>query len=903
MEGDIIDLNPYLGAAFFLLDILEWTGVIPDPISELISLFSGRPRSQATLQTIKALTTVKNPVCHTYGLGLYRLFKDFDIVLSSSDPQDQALLHIIREQFRINLQHQGITAAHAYAAQESFERSPTELDAQARSAGELTLDPADHAWGDRAFQSLYQEGLSRYDAAKTPHMTPDQFASRWSMVRARYRELKTVYWGQPGAGGTPPPWPFPYPEPTPSSGGSGGGGLPPPPSPPPPVPPLPGFNWAPLLDYVTSTFKPNLDEQLTGIATPLKTIGALVPIFQAIQQALPQILQALATGDLEAIATELKALLDCVCPHLEAIAKSVGVLAQQGDMPVEMIDLLIKQGVIDPEAGQLLTGSPVGHVLGFVFGGWERKVAHIILKDWPGGTQWLVNSIKPWAEQLGAYIKSIADDVVHNVNGAIGTHYQSLDQILTALLSTLSSYESSLPESLFNLVAKAITGGAPVTPDNVESVTFKMLGAAFVVGQGLHLLSAIAGWLGWPMSSVWGNNAQLAVQMLAYEEILNAYHHSFYTTAINARASQKHNKQFRPYVPQRAEAMNLYARGFLSDAERDELVALGGLDDKWAAVSQRGAYRPMSPFFLASAFVDQPIPKTKLLGAIRRAAADPEDVDLMMTAIENRSVQTLRNGIVNKTTTLVAQGMLSEADADNFVQGAFATTDIGQLLHTEELIGRIEYVATATIRAALAELRTSALTEGQARSLMEAANIQPWRIDIDVTLGEAQLQAALERKAEAAEMAQARRALVAAQNMAAAQYLSGTIDLEVLTAQFAAARLAFATELGTIGLDAALASREQQIAAIADAARIEQLKALLAGRQVILYGLTLTRQAAEVLRVKVDAIKEGVIRTDVLPETALLELMGLKVPGEIAKELVQRWKYQIYPKGALAPKT
>src|SRR6202035_3565565 len=44
-----------LAAVMLVLDVLEWLGVIPDPIQALFSLFTGRPRQEATVQVIQRL--------------------------------------------------------------------------------------------------------------------------------------------------------------------------------------------------------------------------------------------------------------------------------------------------------------------------------------------------------------------------------------------------------------------------------------------------------------------------------------------------------------------------------------------------------------------------------------------------------------------------------------------------------------------------------------------------------------------------------------------------------------------------------------------------------------------------------------------------------------------------------
>src|SRR5216684_2941653 len=88
---------------------INWIQLLIDIIEELISLFSGRPRDEATQQVAHRLCRARNPIWRLCGLEYQRLLRDENIVISSSDPGDQAQLSRVFSQFVRNTMRQGAT--------------------------------------------------------------------------------------------------------------------------------------------------------------------------------------------------------------------------------------------------------------------------------------------------------------------------------------------------------------------------------------------------------------------------------------------------------------------------------------------------------------------------------------------------------------------------------------------------------------------------------------------------------------------------------------------------------------------------------------------------------------------------------------------------------------------------
>lgn len=91
--------NVYAFAVVLVIDTLIWLGIIPDPIQVLENAIEGRPRDEATVETINFLAHHQNPAGRLWGVQLSRMLTDDNIVISSSDAASQKMLGLARSQF------------------------------------------------------------------------------------------------------------------------------------------------------------------------------------------------------------------------------------------------------------------------------------------------------------------------------------------------------------------------------------------------------------------------------------------------------------------------------------------------------------------------------------------------------------------------------------------------------------------------------------------------------------------------------------------------------------------------------------------------------------------------------------------------------------------------------------
>jgi len=93
--------------------LLELAVVVIDIINWLIGLFSGKPRAEDTQLVAQRFMTGHNPASYIVGVQLLRNLSQNNIVLSSSDAGDQAILGDIRRQGEEMIVAQGQTQAFA----------------------------------------------------------------------------------------------------------------------------------------------------------------------------------------------------------------------------------------------------------------------------------------------------------------------------------------------------------------------------------------------------------------------------------------------------------------------------------------------------------------------------------------------------------------------------------------------------------------------------------------------------------------------------------------------------------------------------------------------------------------------------------------------------------------------
>ena len=303
-----------------------------------------------------------------------------------------------------------------------------------------------------------------------------------------------------------------------------------------------------LLDLVNEQVVP----QLTSTATALRTIQTLLPNLPQLNQ-IATALTDLATctcADFNALVNNwlpaffnllvnidgtpgpISVLLTPLVAPLVSLAASAKTMAAGTDPPPPGFwDAIIRRGSVDPQIGQLVTGWPWQELI-VAITSMSRYLGGEIGEAEAGLGLLIQNVIEPWGKKFLAVVEANAEAFSDGASSQSSIWTPKLLALFKTIISDLAVVETDIPEYIFNTVANFVTGGEPSTTANVEANTFRTLGVAFMIGQALHLLSAIAGLIGYPISSLFGNNAKLIVDCLSFDDILAPIHKNFWPAAL-----------------------------------------------------------------------------------------------------------------------------------------------------------------------------------------------------------------------------------------------------------------------------------------------------------------------------------------------------------------------------------
>jgi len=836
------------------VDIVGLVSVILGALG-LGAIFGGRPRDQATEIVITRLSHSANPAGKIAALMYAKLLTQNNIVMSSSSPADQALLGQVLGQAQYSLEQQGVPAQQAYDVVNGVLAHTTGPDEPLPAPLDQPMPPGYQIWGAQQLEADYQQYLQQ----RLAHGESQQQAQRdaWgdlfryapfglllTLVTAKEDPYMTSgLAGGPGASGAPPPTEC----------------------------------TDPCMQAIVASVA-NFSAALAGSSSPLAAMAS----------ALPEILQALQTADLGKAANALEALSQCVCPTLDKVAQAIQAQTASQDVPQPIIDQLVHDGAVSAAMGQLASGAPVARVVTALLGSIARYLGGELGSVEHGLGKLLTNLIEPWGRQLIAVLQSVAGDFMSALQAEAPGYTQALERAFGAIFQALSSGESALPKQIFEAVVSADVPAGGVTAENVEDFVFKMLGSAFLVGQGIHLLAGIAGYLGYPMSSLFGHNAQLAVKLLAYDEIQSALPGAFFPAAIGRRAQQRYNKQYPTAIPMLGQAEQLYARRIISQDQLATLYDAAGLDHDWRAATTAAAYRPPGIVILRSLFRNQDYPYALGQRLLEDMGLRPDFVTLINDGLEFDSNVQIQQRVLLAVSSAYARGAATLDEltqvAEDMKWGKVAIAALRQeaaYKRKETALSRLE----TAIEAAVAD---QLLTVEQAGEMWQAAGGDPSYWAMLRVMLEVKTQTREIVKVQAVARADAREVWTSLSRAALDSYHRGEIDGAALTAALTAARAEYFKALAGYGIPADELIPDQALTPTLVAAMVADAEAKAVASAQFVFGLTLSRDKAQLLKEQVAALtaqyRDSLITIDQLHQA----LLDLHIPEPYAESLTAK---------------
>jgi len=482
----------------------------------------------------------------------------------------------------------------------------------------------------------------------------------------------------------------------------------------------------------------------------------------------------------------------------------------------------------------------------------KQRVGNLIANIVGGG----LSVLTPLIQTLSPTLNSVVTEVVNQwtANGP-------------TLQATFANQFRELANTALTAQLAVIPAGSTSTPGNAVSNAIALFEAAFGFGlSSAGVTAAFEACLPERLNTLNGVGPMLA-NLAGFAPIAEEVLRPLYKNAAGRSLDYLMRSQYRPEVPPRHEAEQLYARNLITAAELEQLVQYDGLAAAWEGATAAGAFRPIQPRALVSLFQDVPFPTAAVQSALVFAGYRAADIAILLPAMEYASLKDVRHQYLTGEIRACEMGVIEPADLSSELSAQGWSSDAIALVQLT--------VATRKLLQ-LTELYRKSISEGYQYGTISDANYVPSLEAIGINEADAEAHYAVDsiKKTGKALVAATRQATALARqrmragiNAAVASFKSGTSNAEALTA-----------ELLLLGVDPAVASYITSIQVF----RAE-------GNLVHIYGVTLPRDRAILLREQVVALGAQVHATLVDPASALTTLAAMGIPSQNAEALVAGW--------------
>jgi len=482
----------------------------------------------------------------------------------------------------------------------------------------------------------------------------------------------------------------------------------------------------------------------------------------------------------------------------------------------------------------------------------KTRIANLLYNVVSGGLSIVVTTLTELEPQL---------------QGIISAFVSSFQNLGPGLSATVAGPIGSLAASNFAAAEANLAPGGASTPDNAVA----QAGAAFKQAFGFGMSSAAvaaAFEATFPEKLNVLNGAAPAIgNMAGFAEVTGEVLGPLYRNAFGRSLEYKYRSQFKPEYPDEADAVTWNSRRLLQPGQLETIFGVSGLKTEYEQAFIQSAFRAVQPRALATLFQDTDVPVTAMRAALQFAGVRDQEINLMLPAFVWNATKNVRGEYIS---ALVRSAELGTVTMQELTQ---ELTTLGYSTAASDLI---QLTVATRKELQLAELYRKSISEAYRYGTITDAQYVPSLEAIGISAADAQAHYAVDsiaKQGKAAIAAIKAEERLAAQRMRAAGqaaiagYKSGTLDAAALEAALLLA-----------GYDPAVAGF---------AVTVQTLKR--EGNEVFVYGVTLPRSAAVLLREQVSALGIQVKARLVAPDAALAALAGYGVPAANAQALVAEW--------------
>jgi hypothetical protein len=571
--------------------------------------------------------------------------------------------------------------------------------------------------------------------------------------------------------------------------------------------------------------------------------------------------------------------LECICQALQAIAKTIGSVDVSGivhelsrsnadnQVPQSWIDALVGTESIPPELVQLYQGTTWPQILSAVahFLGWVHRYGHEY--TWGEVPRIFTHEIKPLLISIFNLYKEFTTDF----NAANGPGIESL----TAAASSVWKFIDSLVTSVVGFGVQTVidqyeAGIGGIDTSNLGGVNEAqrtLLSRALEMGFGAHALATLPELVYFTKNLGLNQTAALVAEFAGFREVLINTHRPFLRTKLGRPAEYVYNRLYPTALPRVGDAATWHGRRIMDEAAAHGLYQSAGLGQTYWPFIDRASFRPVQPRALATLLQDQPTDRAALTRILEDNAYAPADVTFLLDAFDYASTKNVRNSYVGELVTAYAHGVMADDELTQSLQNlGWSNTAINLVVQRAALQRRV--TLAAKVEAQIIPLvRNGLITPSAGSQQLEAAGVQPWYADLEMTLATTQAEihaAVLAEKEAEREARQTQRNLT---RSAIAEFRAGRINAAGLTAALAA-----------LGLTPSLIT---SIVTVEEAAQV--------GRMRHVFGQLLSPDDARLLQERVAAI-EAQYKAGLINEAAAAgQLQTLGLDSSEINGLIARW--------------
>jgi len=360
-------------------------------------------------------------------------------------------------------------------------------------------------------------------------------------------------------------------------------------------------------------------------------------------------------------------------------------------------------------------------------------------------------------------------------------------------LTNLSKWITDQFGDAFGKFSTAIEEAVRAVPDGTPDIGLARAEAAmakaFAFGVGAHLVATLGESL--PVIGHNGLNtmAALMAEFSGFRAIVEAYHGEFIKQSVRIPSQYTHQATYRPLLPDLGRSLELFARGLISAADRDSLLAQNGFSSQFADVTQTAAYRAPSPMILANLLGETAYDPTAVMNFLTFAAYRPSDIPLVLDQLAARGLKPVRQPILDQVIIMASEGLLDQPAIDGFLTQLDLSDQAKALVNTHITILRTHKLATLFKSELTAAAKEGLISSAQYAQDLANLGYQPAEVSIYKAIIDNRMQSETNKAAAAAISKEQRNGEQIAIRAALEQYRKGK-----------STDLALATELGSFAL-------------------------------------------------------------------------------------------------------